>query len=98
MGEVNDRAFPILIVHDVPAVRDFYARLGFVQTYQFPPQGEPAFVSLERGASSIGLGARSEADEDRFGYWVYVHDVDAAFEELRSAGAPVVGEPRDEPW
>ena len=35
----------------------FYERLGFVRTYQFPPEGEPGFVTLERGDSSIGIGA-----------------------------------------
>jgi lactoylglutathione lyase len=37
-----DRAFPIISVRDLPAVRTFYERLGFVQTYQFPPDDEPA--------------------------------------------------------
>ncbi|HTE61011.1 MAG TPA: VOC family protein [Solirubrobacteraceae bacterium] len=35
---------------------------------------------------------------ERFGYWVYVDDVDAALEALRASGAPVVAEPVDQPW
>ena len=95
---MDERAFPIISVRDLPAVRDFYERLGFAQTYQFPPEGEPGFVTMERGASSIGIGAGGATDEDRFGYWVYVADVDATVAELRAHGAPVVSEPRDEPW
>jgi catechol 2,3-dioxygenase-like lactoylglutathione lyase family enzyme len=95
---MTERAFPIITVDDLPAVRAFYQRLGFVQTYQFPPDGEPGFVSLERGASSIGIGAGGATAEDRFGYWVYVDDVDATFTALVNAGAPVVAEPVDERW
>ena len=95
---MNDRAFPIISVRDLPATRTFYERLGFSQTYQFPPEGEPGFVTMERGTSSIGIGAGGATDEDRFGYWVYVDDVDATLERLRTAGAPVVAEPEDQPW
>jgi lactoylglutathione lyase len=95
---MTDRAFPIISVTDLPATRAFYERLGFVQAYQFPPEGEPGFVTMQRGSSSIGIGAGGAVEEDRFGYWVYVDDVDAALEELRRAGAPVVAEPEDQPW
>ena len=94
----NDRAFPIISVTDLLATRAFYERLGFAQTYQFPPEGEPGFVTMERGASSIGIGAGGASVDDRFGYWVYVDDVDATFERLRAAGVPVVAEPEDERW
>ncbi len=95
---MSDRAFPIISVRDLGAVRGFYEALGFVQTYQFPPDGEPGFVTMERGSSSIGIGAGGATDSDRFGLWVYVDDVDATFERLRATGAPVVAEPQDEPW
>jgi lactoylglutathione lyase len=95
---MTDRAFPIISVADLPATRAFYERLGFVQTYQFPPEGEPGFVTMQRGESSIGIGAGGAVEEDRFGYWVYVDDVDAALDELRAAGAPVVAAPEDQPW
>jgi lactoylglutathione lyase len=94
----NERAFPIISVRDLPATRQFYERLGFVQTYQFPPEGEPGFVTLERGSSSIGIGAGGATEPDRFGYWVYVDDVDATLEALRASGAPIVAEPVNEPW
>ena len=95
---MTDRAFPIISVRDLRAAQSFYQGLGFSQTYQFPPEGEPGFVTMEREGSSIGIGAGSATDDDRFGYWVYVDDVDAVLDQLRAAGAPVVAEPEDQPW
>jgi lactoylglutathione lyase len=92
---MTDRAFAIISVRDLVATRSFYELLGFAQTYQFPPDGEPGFVTMERGTSSIGIGAGGAVDEDRFGYWVYVDDVDATLERLGAAGAPIVAAPED---
>lgn len=96
-AHMTDRAFPIISVRDLHATRRFYEQLGFAQTYQYPPDGEPGFVTMERGSSSIGIGAGG-TDEDRFGYWVYVDDVDAALHRLAEVGAPIVAEPEDQPW
>ena len=93
---MNDRAFPIISVRDLPAVRAFYERLGFVQTFQYPPDGEPGFVTVERGSSSIGIGAG--AADDHVALWVYVDDVDTTLDQLRAGGAPVIAEPEDQPW
>jgi lactoylglutathione lyase len=95
---VADGAFPILSVTDLPAARAFYERLGFRQTYQFPPEGEPGFVTLERGTSNIGIGGGADAGEDRVAIWVYVDDVDDAVNELRAAGVAVIAEPEDQPF
>ena len=95
---MSDRAFPIITVGDLSATRAFYEHLGFSKAYQFPPEGEAGFVTMERGSSSIGIAAGGESDVDRFGYWVYVDDVDVALEALRASGAPVVAEPIDQPW
>jgi predicted enzyme related to lactoylglutathione lyase len=95
---MSDRAFPIITVSDLAATKGFYERLGFVQTYQFPPEGEPGFVTLERGDSSIGIGAGGDAAPDRFGYWIYVDDVDEVLQGLVTGGASVVAAPEDQPW
>jgi lactoylglutathione lyase len=95
---MNERAFPIISVHDLPATRRFYEQLGFTQVYQFPPEGEPGFVTMARGESSIGIGAGGATAADRFGYWVYVDDVDATVQALAAGGAPVVAAPEDQPW
>lgn len=90
-------AFPIISVRDLPAARSFYEQLGFSQTFQFPPDGEAAFVTMERGTAAIGIAAGG-ADEEAFAYWVYVDDVDEVVARLRAAGTVIVAEPRDEPW
>jgi lactoylglutathione lyase len=95
---VSDDAFPIISVRDFPATRRFYEQLGFRQVYQFPPEGEPAFVTMQRGASTIGIGAGGADTDDRFGYWVYVEDVDATLETLAATGAPVVAAPENQPF
>jgi lactoylglutathione lyase len=95
---MTDNAFPILAVHDLAATRRFYEQLGFVQVYQFPPEGDPGFVTMQRGTASVGIGAGGDNAGDQFGYWVYVDDVDATLATLVSAGAPVVAEPEDQPW
>lgn len=95
---MSDRAFPIITVSDLSATRSFYEQLGFTQVYQYPPEGEPGFVTMERGASSIGIGAAGGNGDDAFGYWVYVDDVDSALGTLTALGAPVVVPPADQPW
>jgi lactoylglutathione lyase len=95
---VSERAFPIIGVESVSATRTFYEALGFSQTYQFPANGEPEFVTMSRGSSSIGISGASATDDEGFGLWVYVDDVDSTLERLRSSGAQVVAEPEDQPW
>ena len=95
---MSDRAFPIISVRDLRAARSFYEKLGFSQTFQFPPEGEPGFVTMDRGGCSIGIGAGGSSADDRFGLWIYVDDVDATLEALQSRGAPVVATPEDQPW
>src|SRR5262245_1592667 len=94
---MSDRAFPIISVQDLPATRRFYEQLGFEQTYQFPSEGEPEFVTMERGTSSIGIGAGGETEE-ACGYWVYVDDVDATLAALQASGAPIESPAEDQPW
>ena len=94
----NNDSFPILSVEDLPATVGFYERLGFSQAYAFPGEGPAAFVTLVRNGCTIGIATRGSGNDDRFGYWVYVDDVDATFVDLTGAGAPAEVEPRTEPW
>ena len=91
-------SFPILGVEDLSAAVSFYERLGFAQTYAFPPGGQPAFVTVERDGAVLGIARRDRPAADRFSYWVYVDDVDGTFASLAAAGAPVDAAPRTEPW
>lgn len=92
---MSDAAFPIISVDDIGAALDFYVQLGFEQVYQFPPEGDPEFVQMQRGTSAIGIGGPSD---DRFAMWVYVDDVDLAIADLVDGGAELVEPPSDRPW
>jgi lactoylglutathione lyase len=96
-------AFPIISTPDLGRALRFYRDLldGRV-TYQFPPDGDPAYVSLEIGASPIGLGHAPAGTDStapqRFVLWIYADDCDAAVARLRAAGTTVIEEPADQPW
>jgi lactoylglutathione lyase len=104
-------SFPILYTDDLARALAFYRDLlGFSETYRFPDEGAPAFVALDSGGGSLALADVSGPGEPihgrplrpvaghRFELCVYVDDVDAAVEDLRAAGLPVLAEPADQPW
>jgi lactoylglutathione lyase len=97
-----DEIFPILTARDLSASLRFYRDLiGGTVDYQFPPEGEPAFVTLRIGSSTLGLGGQDEPGDltnDRITLWLYAADCDAAVGRLRDAGVPIVREPADQPW
>jgi lactoylglutathione lyase len=97
-----DELFPIVLTSDLPRLLGFYRdRLGATVTYQFPPEGEPQYVSVTLGRSHLGLGWQDGLDaarNERITLWVYAADCDAAVADLRAAGVPVVEEPADQPW
>ncbi len=80
-------------VQDLRATRAFYEQRRFSQTYQFPSDGEPGFVTMERGNSRIGIGAGGDGEEDTLRMWVYVDDVDGVA-GLHTSGAPIVASPK----
>ena len=85
-------AFPILTVSDMGRALRFYLELlGGRQTYRFPEEGEPAFVTLELGGCLLGLGQEADlpppADgRPRIELCAYAADCDAAVAALREAG------------
>lgn len=97
-----DELFPILTTPDLARSLAFYGDLlGGEVTYRFPPDGEPAFVSLRLGRSSLGIGRQDEPSDltnDRITLWLYTDDCDAALDKLRTGGVRVVQEPVDQPW
>ena len=96
--QVTDAAFRIISVPDIAATVAFCEPVGFVAAYQFPPEGTPEFVAMERGATSIGIGGAADEGGDAFAYWAYMDDVDATLDVLRATGVPLVAEPEDRPW
>ena len=96
-------AFPIISTPDLARALGFYRDLlDGVVAYQFPPDGDPDFVSLDIGTSHLGLGHDPSRPPDGrgrpFALWVYADDCDAAVERLRAAGVRIVEEPVDQPW
>jgi lactoylglutathione lyase len=100
---VFEDAFPIISTPDMDRALGFYRDLldGEVE-YQFPPEGEPGYVSVRIAGSHLGIGldpdARPGANGQRFALWVYAASCDAAVERLRGAGVTVIEEPADQPW
>src|SRR3712207_3258209 len=95
-----DSVFPIVTSAELPRLLPFYTDvLGGKQVYQFPAEGEPAYVSLDFGGSAVGLG-HDPAYERPAGVlpialWLYVHDCDAVVTRIRAAGGRIVEEPAD---
>jgi lactoylglutathione lyase len=103
------RLFPMLSCADVQrSVRFYGTLLGGVETYRFPAEGEPAFLTLTLGGSEVGLGPVSAqpvhgipqrpASGHRIELCVYVDDVDEVHAAARLAGFDVVCDPVDTPW
>lgn len=102
------RALLVIYARDVPLLRAFYQRLGFEQTYEFPAEdGTAGFVGLRRGAFDMGIVTTASPEQlagvevgtkPRFELYVFVDDVDASVEALRSTGVEVLREPEDMPW
>jgi lactoylglutathione lyase len=100
---VFEDAFPIIGTPDMDRALGFYRDLleGVVE-YQYPPDGEPGYVSLRLGGAQLGIGLAPGATPghggQRFALWVYAENCDAAVERLRGAGVEVIEEPADQPW
>ena len=104
------KLFPMLSCSDLDRSLAFYGEvLGGTETYRFPDEGEPAFITLTVGESSeIGLGGvtgepahgrrQRPASGHRIELCVYVDDVDATYARAGSAGFELVTAPRNMPW
>jgi lactoylglutathione lyase len=99
----------MLSVADLNRSREFYERvLGGEKIYQFPPEGEPGFLTLRFGETELGLGLLTEtplhgrplrpASGHRIELCINVADCDEAVAALRAIGASVVTPPTDLPW
>ncbi|WP_205649402.1 glyoxalase/bleomycin resistance/extradiol dioxygenase family protein [Agromyces sp. LHK192] len=96
-----ESAFPILEVPDMERALAFYRdAFGGDVTYAFPPEGgDPVYVALAVGRSSLGIGlAESPLPPGNVLLWFYVDDVDRVTGELAAHGAEVLEDPVDQPW
>ena len=92
-------AATVFVVRDVgESVAHYRDVLGFRVEFTY---GEPAFYAgLERGEVTIHLQAATDTDRQtgQAAIYIFVTGVDALYEELRSHGALVLGEPNDYPY
>jgi lactoylglutathione lyase len=90
---------------DVARATAFYRDLlGFAQTFQYPASGPAQHVELRIGSSTIAISGYDAVAETGLpapsrgnGHELVVEcdDVDAAVDDLRAAGTPVLLEPHD---
>jgi lactoylglutathione lyase len=99
-------AFVNLYTRDIEAGLRFYRDLlGFKETFRTPAEGIPEDVELTLSGFGLGLGTVEAAKRVRgvdaspgspaMIVVVWTEDVDHAFEELTSAGTPVIQPPHD---
>ncbi len=94
-----------LFTDDVNRLTEFYRDLiGFTQTYQFPPEGQPEHVEFRLNGYRLALSTRSAAlrvglpeatpgSPIELVFWC--DDLDTEFAALTAAGAPVIIAPAD---
>jgi lactoylglutathione lyase len=99
-------AFVNLYTRDIEAGLRFYRDLlGFTETFRTPTEGTPDHVELTLDGFGLGLGTVEAAKRvhgvdalpgsPAMVLVVWTEDVDHAFEQLKSAGAPVIQPPHD---
>ncbi len=99
-------AFVNLYTNDIESGLRFYRDLlGFEETFRTPRQGTPEHVELKLNGFGLGLGTAQAArrvhgvdaspGSPAMVLVVWTDNVDTAFEQLRSAGVPVVQPPHD---
>ena len=89
-------AVPILNVKHLPTSMDYYVnKLGFRKKWDWG--SPPTFGCVERGKVEIFFcqGAQGQS-----GMWIsiFIHDVDALFEDYKNSGAIIRQPPTNMPW
>jgi lactoylglutathione lyase len=101
--------FPILACRDLARAREFYQSvLGGREQYRFPDEGEPVYLTLDIGGSTLGLadgtgetayGERALPSSGHPGdLCVYVDDLDAVLAAAPKNGGALVAAAADMPW
>ena len=95
-----------VFTHDIErALRFYQGVLGLPETFRTPPAGTPEHVEMRAGGFVLALstaeaarrvhGVDAEVGRPAMSLVFWVDDVDAAFDAVTAAGAPVVTEPHD---
>jgi len=101
--------FPIINVDAIEPVHTFYeAVLGATLAYRFPADGDPVYITLTIGRSTLALGVGTgpamygevplPASGHAVDICVYVPDLGAAIDRAPAAGGSVVVPAMDTPW
>jgi uncharacterized glyoxalase superfamily protein PhnB len=108
-GMARLEVFPIVNCADLAGTVAFYREVfAGEQTYRFPPEGEPDYVSLRIGDGQISFGRGTgpamygdtplPASGHAVDICLYVADLSATIERARSAGVRIPVEPAAMPW
>jgi len=103
-----ERIIPLLVYDDIPAAHDFLVNVfGFEAGGVFRDGASQAVhgevrvgemsIWLHRVTAEHGLASARVSDSE-FGLVVFVDDVDAHYERVRTAGARIDNEPVDQPY
>jgi lactoylglutathione lyase len=101
--------FPIINVDAIQPMRAFYeAVLDATLAYRFPDDGDPVYITLTIGRSTLALGVGTgpamygetplPASGHAVDLCVYVPDLDAAVDRAPAAGGSVVVPPMETAW
>lgn len=95
----------ILFSDDLLRAADFYASLGFRETFRVPTDGEPIHVDLELDGYKIGIASAASTRDDhgldpiaegqRAAVISWTHDTAAAYAALTEGGAPALADPHE---
>lgn len=94
-----------LYSRDLPRALAFYTKLGFIEAFRFPKEGEPEHVEMRLDAFNLGIatvetatadhGLSPNVDGQGMELVLWTDDTDAAFAQLVTEGARVLSEPHD---
>ncbi|MFI6266112.1 VOC family protein [Micromonospora sp. NPDC051006] len=95
----------ILFSEDVPRAVAFYSRLGFIETFRVPTEGEPIHVDLVLDGYKIGVASVESTRDDhgldpvptgqRAAVILWTDDTATAYTELIAMGAPALASPHE---
>ena len=95
----------VLFSDDLSRAVAFYSRLGFVETFRTPTEGEPIHVDLTLDGYKIGIASVASTRDDhglapipegqRAAVILWTDDAAAAFAEVTANGAPPLAGPHE---